>query len=60
MENDIKSHRLNKWIAGRCSNTTFIAFVTAHSNVAFLTPVFTPTRSNYTTKIDEILDKNQV
>jgi hypothetical protein len=50
MENNIKSHRLNKWIAGRCSNTAFVAFVTAHSNVTFLTPVYTPTRSNYKIK----------
>ncbi len=39
---------LNSWIAGSCSNTAFIAFVTGHFDETLVTPVNTPTKINYT------------
>jgi len=43
----IKLCLLNKWIAGSCSNTALVAFVTAHFDVTAITPTFTPARINY-------------
>ena len=38
---------LDSWVAGSCSNTALIAFVTAHLDVTIVTPASSPAKRNF-------------
>jgi hypothetical protein len=48
---------LNKWVTSSCGNTALIAFVTAHLDITFVSPTFTPAGIRRKKIIDKIIKK---